>query len=366
MHSPPALLDDTKSTLESFQWDHLTANDQDPLNILYDRYVNNHAPGTLKTIEAIYLGEEFQGKIIEIICANEDQLGQWVKFAKVFQRYSQSVEPSFNKTRLLIICKGRPSNSIRDASTVEEVLLDVMKWDGYGRRIDGLLASATSLLSRSQYSLDENVLERDLIESISSEIALWDDQLAAHLANKSISKLFEPLELLKEYAKDMGMSCSSSDDRNDAWSDGLLHNIDGREEWHSCALAAKDKKFEIERRVWKGQLSVILPYLEIERTILIENFKSKLTIPHRDKEGKIRATSWEELELGHISFQLKQRQDEINKIDRKILPAIKKFTETRNNLAHFKPIKSIAIEQGLLKTLKSPPWNRKSGWSPLS
>lgn len=83
---------------------------------------------------------------------------------------------------------------------------------------------------------------------------------------------------------------------------------------------------EIRRRIWRGQVAVLFPFLEQERIDLLKSLKQLLRTPFHTKFGEV-DDIWE-LELAHILQQVKARVN----LDTK--QRLQNLVSMRNTLAH--------------------------------
>lgn len=324
-------------------WIDLSASEDGraPLDQLFDEFEPNRTMGVLKTLSRLYQLDNFRGRVLAIHFQNDDCWKNWIPFLREFANASRTVE-EFYRTRLVLVCIGRNVGGI---SHVNELLLSERSLDGYFGRIDSRLAANQIVLRTNR-----TALECQIVESICSELALWDTALAAQLAELPVGDLFDPLPVLLQLAEELGFRDAAEVPVTEGLWRGWFRTVDQSGEWHSCHLALTGRGDLIRNRVWRAQTASILPFLEGQRKQLISIFRNDLRLPHRDREGKVLVTDWDDLELGHIFNQFFSPASRVSETVRQ---AVKLLRDVRNLLAHFQPITPDFVHRGLLARM---PW----------
>ncbi|MER9458278.1 hypothetical protein NKI80_00045 [Mesorhizobium sp. M0387] len=164
-------------------------------------------------------------------------------------------------------------------------------------------------------------LEARLVASVAIEVAAWDVVLLDRLTALPPEQAVRPdLHLAAwdngETARWRGMAPT--------WEKGCLDDWGGEPTEHVLWIAA-NRPSALAKRVWRGQLAMLLPWIEQYRQAIIEQEKRNLR-PDITRSGP----DIESLDWGPLAFQL----------DR--VPNVKRlahaFREARNELAHGRPI----------------------------
>ena len=89
------------------------------------------------------------------------------------------------------------------------------------------------------------------------------------------------------------------------WELGVEDSFEGQSMLHSALLAYRDETKLIEKRVWKGQVGILLPFVEELRSEIIGTLGDRLRVPFKVKMGDNERTITEvsDLEIGHIAYQ---------------------------------------------------------------
>jgi hypothetical protein len=174
----------------------------------------------------------------------------------------------------------------------------------------------------------ERPLEGRLIASVAIEVAAWDVSLLDRLTALPPDQAVRPDRCVEswddgETARWRGMA--------PGWMHGCLDDWGGEPAEHALWLAA-NKPAALTKRVWRGQLAMLLPWIEQYRQTIIERERRSL------KEDRLRSgPDVEALDWGPLGAQLER------------VPELKRLTlafrHARNELAHGRPIMWSHIRQ---------------------
>lgn len=147
----------------------------------------------------------------------------------------------------------------------------------------------------------------ELASALAAELCVWRLDLAASLAAARWEILCDPIE----------------------WLAGRTEAPIGPR----CIIALRDagRIEEIRRRVWKAQLSVLFPWLEEVRQVLIDRHRGLLTVTDWHMERGVSAV--DDLELGAIAKQVSAA----GRLGRDQEDILKALGRVRNDLAHRAP-----------------------------
>jgi hypothetical protein len=174
---------------------------------------------------------------------------------------------------------------------------------------------------------------RLLAGSIVAKIALGDVDLAETLAEKSLTEIWEPEQILREWCATYGWTSKTAKH----WTGGTVYRVHGRDEVHSSLVVLEDSGV-IQTRVWAAQAAVLLPSIERERIRLVGRAKRFLRPPFVLADGE-RIMDAELLEIGPLAYQMK-----ILGAPREILNRAYDLKRIRNKLAH---MERLSVEDSL-------------------
>lgn len=164
-------------------------------------------------------------------------------------------------------------------------------------------------------------LEARLVASVAIEVAAWDVGLLDRLTALSTDRAVRPDLCIGDWDRGettfwQGVAPS--------WESGCIDDWGGEPAEHALWLAA-NRPTALAKRVWRGQLSMLLPWIEQQRQLVIELEWRNLR-PDPVRSGP----DIESLDWGPLAYQLQR------------VPRLKRLTvafrEARNELAHGRPI----------------------------
>lgn len=206
-----------------------------------------------------------------------------------------------------------------DLDLAAEASLSTHIYRGVVDRLDCAVAASESARDRG---LDP--LRHELTVALAAEIALFDPELASDLGNLRLD------ELANSAALAGFLSERPSCDEPAAWYNGTVDDVGGRPERSAVWLSRNGCHEEIERRIWRAQLGVILPLVERDRLEIARRFSRSISLPFVRGDG----TEVERLE----DFEIGDLKRAIDRIGRAAPPSIGPYVKTlfdcRNFLAH--------------------------------
>ena len=216
----------------------------------------------------------------------------------------------------------------------EELTLAVHRWEGIVRRIDMLIY--TSAL------LDVGNLPpflKDLAAAVTIEVAGTDPLLADRLVTAPIESILEPMNIVREEADRRGWLTLVYP----VWHQGMVDQFNGKKLIHTSAEVAAGRPETVGRRVWRGQVAVLFPFLEDHRLRFARMYRPVLHVPIQTEYETI--NDYELLELTHLVYQLRGKIGA-----RKLLP-IEYCLRIRNELAHLRPLKASDLVSPIMADL---------------
>jgi hypothetical protein len=175
-----------------------------------------------------------------------------------------------------------------------------------------------------------HTFEHRLKTNVAVEVGAWDLDIIERILSMPTHRATRPDAHLNAW----------SDRRADAWRDdrpnwtaGSLDEWGGEACVHPLYLAA-NKPTLLTKRVWRGQVAVLFPWLEEFRQAVIRTYRRHLRPDDLSYGGDVDSLDW-----GPVCWQLGRAG-----IDRWALDAIHAGRKIRNDLAHGRPVDWSAIQ----------------------
>lgn len=248
-------------------------------------------------------------------------------------------------------CNGKPSHK-RSVFCVpvalgcgveprQDIVLSLKRFNAHFFRIDGVLQMET-LLPRGGHT----AVERDLLVSVGVELAGCDGKLAKAIAEAGSSFLTAPLQVLQRYGE--CLAWSSEDLGCGGLAKGCEEVFDGKQRWHSSALALRNDDAELLRRIWHGQIRVLFPFIEEQRIVLAGIVEPFLNLPIDTVSG--RAEQAIDLEVGEMLYHLREKR-----LPSGVWDALQCLRAMRNDLAHLRPVDPVLLRCAAFRRMASGP-----------
>ena len=303
--------------------------DERPVECLYNRLVTDGHPDLVRTASTLVRESSFGGQIIWLEGIDGALWKQWKGFLLEYEHASRSV-PSSIQTHLLVPLRGEWSC----LPLAETVGIEVLRWNGFVRPLDMLLLANDSLPDLRPG------IGSELASSVAAQLAGWDPDLCTLLAALSLDDLVEPLNILREYGRSRGWDALATKDDLQLWASGAMQQFRSLDTLHPAYSAVKNEHLRIRQLLWEAELSVLMPYIERERQLLLTTYSTLLTVPWVDAYGRVIADVFD-LEIGHIEYQLSRRPG----ITREQLRQIADLKEARNSLSHLEPVPKVVLSR---------------------
>jgi len=173
-------------------------------------------------------------------------------------------------------------------------------------------------------------LHKQLAVAIVACIGGWDPHTLNHLASQPIERLLDPVPVLSEISASRGWTTELRTlTFLDAWSAGIKAILDGTESVHSAALTLYGLHDEINRRLWKAEIAIMLPFVEEARRTLLSRLKGIIRLPYVTSFGETIINPLD-LEIGHIYYQVRGNP----LVDPQLQHHIELLRTIRNRLSH--------------------------------
>ena len=289
---------------------------QDPLDILPGRFVPDIDQYSLCDGSDLACSKKFDGTLVWVSGAQGQSLKAW---KTLLEKYADAVRsrPVEQRGLFCLLVEGvNPSVLPR-----KDIALSVRCWQGMVSELD-MLAWLHHLVGRK---LIENATKRRLLIRLALEIVGYDPLIAVKAADKlDLENLGNPREWLLDVAANRGWQAGMVP----TWEEGACDEMEGKNRVHAAFLSlAQDAQKHIDFLLWRAQVGVLFPLLEEARREYLQKYESQLRVPHDTGQGSV-IHDKEDLELGHIHYQLYGR------IDRQELRRLQLLRDMRNALAH--------------------------------
>ncbi len=261
---------------------------------------------------------DFQGRLIWIDSLDRDTWPECKEFLTDYAQFSRNV-PQLGRTRFIVCLVGAPPEKPpqRDAA------LDVHEWKNVVNEMDLLFLAYGRLGER-----DVNNTMRSLLATTVSRVAMWDLDVAERLLGEDDDKIIDPVRVLRSIAREEGWTCTTP-------ADWALGTASATGAIHAALSALDEPPRELHRRIWSAQASVLLPIIDERRYEIVRENHGQIST-HLNMDGDL--TDPFDLDIGRLKGMV-QRPG----FSRHISNVVRRLHETRNDLAHLKPLGLSAI-----------------------
>lgn len=166
-----------------------------------------------------------------------------------------------------------------------------------------------------------------------TSLAGWDPALCEWLAPLTLQQLIEPRKYLEEFAGYRKWKLDEQRTPKKAWPLGLTYTFGGKRTPHTCVAALLNGSRDLQKLIWRAEIGVLMPYIEEQREILLQQYRNLLNVNFLTKSGDWIENIYD-LEIGLIHFQLSQRSS----LSPKEIKWVADLKDARNNLSHLEPL----------------------------
>ena len=199
------------------------------------------------------------------------------------------------------------------------------------REVRGVLGPLDCAASLSGQPVGLDPFEHRLMASVAMETAGWDLGILERLASLPIASAVRPDRFVDAWGDDRVAAWVGT---NPEWATGSLDEWGGVPCEHPLWLAA-NRPEQLAKRVWRGQVAVLLPWIETRRLEIIARFGRRLR-PDQVRCGP----DIESLDWGPLSHQLNGQIGWL-------VDLIETHRIARNELAHGRPLTWAQVTQCL-------------------
>jgi hypothetical protein len=290
-----------------------------PPQLLHDHFSPLAAGDAGPSAKSLAQARRFRGQVVWVHGVTPAAWPAWREFLAAYESATRAYSDG-DPARVVVPLLGA---STRQAPA-EGVALSVRQLLGISTRLDMMLY--VSLLIRDRAIAP---LYRRLAVSVVTELAGTDAGLARHLCELPPQVLFDPTATLRGVARSRGWP--ERPPPMGLWELGLEDRLEGQRFVHSAALALWGQGEEVARRVWRGEVGILFPFIEEHRTRLVDSLNGHLRVPVETPFGPI--TDKRDLEIGHILFQLGRAN-----IQGEVRQFVSRLTTMRHALAHLEVV----------------------------
>jgi hypothetical protein len=290
----------------------------DPMRLLV-RYAHDLPERDLHDEATLAGSRGFWGHVVWI---TEFSTQNWEDWRYFIERYADAVrsQPEYERGVLCLVVEGMAPEMFPKG----DVALSIHLWKNAIMELD-MLAWLHHLMGQQP---QQGGTQRRLKLRHALMLVGYDPQLAFEAVDHNLELLTSPSAWLASIA-------SARDWTNDTeicWEKGTCDLIEGLRTVHPAILSIKDTaQADIARLVWRAQIGVLFPLIEEERIRFLKEYSAMLRVPHDTGHGSV-IKKKEDLEIGHIHYQLRSRVD-TNEEKR-----LRLLRDIRNALAHCVPV----------------------------
>jgi hypothetical protein len=305
---------------ECLSWSHLEKITSDPLNDLFAIFEPSRSAGEIISLSRLLTLPRFQSSIIAIHLKTNENWRRWMPFIEEFAYFSRSQNPLLRSQLLVVIDQTVAENTPRS-----DLLLSV-----YDSQLVSL--TDTKIYTICRIAKKGNLGIRDqLAAAIAAELSQWDLTLSEILCEAPLALLLNPRKVLFDYAKELHWDkLPFPNDKEKLRGKGIYCTWSDKEEEHSAFLALRRADNILGQRIWRAQVSILFPLIEMRRLEIVSKYEYLFDLPHYLPEGGV-ITDYADLDWGNICYQMDAKR---SLVDDEIYNEAKALKIARNMLAH--------------------------------
>lgn len=308
----------------------VSRTDRSPEDELYERFAGQTTADAIRSVRGLAGDRRFQRRVLWIEGIDRACWPRWCDFLLRYQEACRSIEV----TDRSLLCVGLTEDA--PVPVPEDLVLVHRRFLGVAGFYDMLLYVNHKVDDVPPDGPDAWIamLRRDLRIQVVAHLASWDPELGQRLLRRSLDEILDPGPLLKEYAIERGWASLDNGNSESLWLQGAADKIGGRWEVHSALLALRGEERKLRQRLWAAELPVLLPWVESERHVILEEYGEQIREPLRNEYGDS-VHDVRDLEIGKVVYFLSRIPDPPNGQRMRYLRNLKNL---RNSLAHHEPI----------------------------
>ena len=292
--------------------------DYEPLELLLTAFEIGQGNSRSEGMAALLDCDDFLGKTVVLESVSSETWPAWRRFLSSYSEAGRRV-PENRRTVFLVVLEGFTPSELPD----NEVALATHVWDDVVSTQD-VCSYAAHLL----YDRHSQPVMRSLLASVIASYALWDLELVEELSRCTMDEIFAPDAVLTRIARRRGWTDSEEEP---SWVLGTAGRLDGIKETHSAVLQLRGRHADLQQRLWRGQVPILLLLIEEIRNEIIQHLGQILKVPFTTDYRVI--NDRRDLEVGHIHNQIRCKD-----APRWIKSTVQHLVNFRNALAHMEPV----------------------------
>jgi hypothetical protein len=312
---------------DGWRWEYLRASQEEclsPVDLLFRVLAPDYPSDSLRSVKLLASQHSFQGRVIWI---DDFSTANWPPWREFLEEYAQVCDALSVLERTIFVAFLSSEYSV--PLPCEGPRLAHHNWREVTGNLDSALFAAFLVYQKNWATPKKRIAAATI-----AHVALWDSELAKELSDEPIESILLPLAFLENFANQRGWDNQSITDKEELWRHGIFERFDGVDKFHSAYLAISNRTEELQRRIWSGQIVVLMPLVEEKRQKILVDLKDSLKVPYRTRFGE-EITDMLDLEIGHIESQ-------ITGFDSKVAPAtqekVKRLRRIRNHLSHLETV----------------------------
>lgn len=295
----------------------------DPLAWLYYTFCEDDVPAAERSAADLMVRDSFScGRVLWLEGITATNWPRWKAFLPQFEHSSRQVA----RRDRTVLCLPLLGACADDPPIEAQVALRVRRWHGQVQPLDMLVYAA-----RVVDDAGRSRVERQMKVAVIAALAQWDPAVTLALANCGLAEVMDPGAVLREIGRRRGWGEAIHAD--ELWRRGMADCVDGRQMHHAAVVAALPEPRELNRRIWRGQVGVMLPYLEEQRRAFVER--------HQRRLGKV-YDSYRNAFTEVLDLDFNQVQHYIQNVgrwdDRAARAQVERLKVARDHLAHLQPL----------------------------
>lgn len=197
-------------------------------------------------------------------------------------------------------------------------------------KVEGILGPHDGISFAAAAGRGTQTFEQRLKTSVAVEVGAWDLEVIERIISMPTHQATRPDQHLAKWGDDRVALWRGSPP---SWASGTLDRWGGEPCIHPLLLAANEPSL-LTKRVWRGQVAILFPWLDEYRQLVVRTHLQKLRPDPLSYGDDVETLDW-----GPICWQLKRAG-----ISNRVLDAIHAGRMLRNDLAHGRPVDWQAIQ----------------------
>lgn len=330
MNLPEGLFDAIAREIAEYCGWARVSNDLDtttnPCSALETIYLRDALPDRCATPVDIARIPQISGGVQHVV-PEESSEKSWLDFLTDYERACRDIRTASRP----LFCIQLPRT--RHRVVKEDVCLRSFRWEAIVS-LNDMRFFADSI----DVPFNVSPIMRKIILEIAVQIAAWDTVLCQLLLNFGNDVAKRTMYVLKEI---LDTSDGHVLDDEELYKLGLVDVFDSERKKHIKNILADRELEELNLRIWKAELTVLMPFIEEERIRLIKEIGARLKLPHEIRFGNPIENPLD-LEYSHLNAQIKWFDIKPTQTQR---DRIKLYLAIRNSLAHMEPLNGIQIDE---------------------